>query len=146
VVVNHCERPMTLTAIRETIRRADELDLLTFACADTLEEARAIAQFHPDIINTEESSLIGTGMVSSESYVRESIRAVKDVDPSIIVEQAAGIIDGRQVYDLIASGVEATGSASGIFKAADPYAKIEEMISAAARARSKLTGCRINTT
>ena len=47
VVLNHCERPITLTAIAKTIERANALDLLTFACADTVAEARAIAMFHP---------------------------------------------------------------------------------------------------
>jgi len=36
VVINHCERPMTLSAIRKTIERANELDLLSFVCADTM--------------------------------------------------------------------------------------------------------------
>lgn len=62
VVINHCERPMTLEAIRETIRRANELDLISFACADSIEEAKAIAQLQPDIINPEPTELIGTGL------------------------------------------------------------------------------------
>jgi len=59
VVVNHCEKPMSLPAIKKTIDRAQELDFLVFACADTVEEAKAIAQLHPDIINPEPTELIG---------------------------------------------------------------------------------------
>ena len=36
VVLNHCERPMTLRAIKQTIDRANELDMLSFACADSI--------------------------------------------------------------------------------------------------------------
>lgn len=44
---------------------ARELDFLVFACADTVDEAKAIAQLHPDILNPEPSELIGgTGGVS----------------------------------------------------------------------------------
>ncbi len=53
VVMNHTERPMSLSAIRKTIDRANELDLLSFGCADSIAEIKAIAQLHPDIINPE---------------------------------------------------------------------------------------------
>ena len=136
VVVNHCERPMTLPAIKATIDRARELDFLVFACADSIAEAKAIAQLHPDIINPEPTELIGgTGRgVSDMRYVMESIKAIKAIYPDIMVEQAAGITNGQQVYDFIMAGSEAAGAASGIMKAKDPIAMIYEMIAAVRRA------------
>lgn len=128
VVLNHCERPMTLSAIRETITRANELDLISFVCADTIAESRAIAQLRPDIINAEPTELIGTGAASSMSYVQESIKAIKDICPDIMVEQAAGISSGMQVYETIFAGAEAVGAASGITNAADPCAMVDEMV------------------
>ncbi len=128
VVVNHCERPMSLSAIKRTIDRANELELLTFACADTIPESQAIAQLQPDIINPEPSMLIGSGISSDMTYVQESIRAIKNINPDILVEQAAGIISGKQVYEFIYAGAEATGASSGIFKAPDPYAMVDEMV------------------
>lgn len=134
VVLNHCERPMTLSAIAKTIARANALDLLTFACADTVAEARAIAQFHPDILNPEPTELIGSGRLSDMTYVHEMIAAIKAIDHSILVEQAAGITSGQQVYELITAGAEATGAASGICLAADPQATVREMIAAVRKA------------
>ena len=128
VVLNHCERPMTLTAIRETIARANELELLTFVCADTIAEARAVAELHPDIINPEPSELIGTGNISDLGFVQQSIDAVKVIDPNILVEQAAGISSGSQVYRTICAGAEGVGAASGVCTAPDPCAMVEEMI------------------
>lgn len=61
VVINHCEKPMSLPQMKATIDRAKELDFLVFACADTLDEAKAIANLHPDIINPEPSEVIGGG-------------------------------------------------------------------------------------
>ena len=139
VVINHCEKPMSLPQMKATIDRARELDFLVFACADTLEEAKAIAQLHPDIINPEPSEIIGGGSgVSPMSYVRDSIRAIKEIDPSILVEQAAGITNGQQVYDFIMAGSEAAGAASGIMNAADPIAMIDEMVAATRRAADDL--------
>ena len=42
VVINHCEKPMSLPQMKATIDRARELDFLVFACADTLDEAKAL--------------------------------------------------------------------------------------------------------
>lgn len=134
VVLNHCERPMTLTAIQKTIERANELDLLTFACADTVAEARAIAQFGPDIINPEPTALIGSGQTSDMGYVRQMIAAIKAVDSRILVEQAAGITSGQQVYELILAGAEATGAASGVCTAPDPAWAVHDMIASVRRA------------
>lgn len=140
VVVNHCEKPMSLPQIKETIKRARELDFLVFACADTTEEAQALAHLHPDIINPEPSELIGgnAGAVSDMGFVKRTIDAVKAIDPSILVEQAAGITNGQQVYDFIMAGSEGAGAASGIMNAKDPVAMIEEMICATRRASDDL--------
>ncbi|MGI6536918.1 MAG: triose-phosphate isomerase [Caldicoprobacterales bacterium] len=140
VVVNHSEKPMTLPAIKATIERANELDMLVFACADTIAEAKAIAQLGPDIINPEPSELIGgaAGKVSDMSYVKESIKAIKEINPNILVEQAAGITTGQQVYDFIMAGSEAAGAASGILNAEDPIAKMYEMVEATRRAADDL--------
>ncbi len=139
VVINHCEKPISLPQMKKTIERAKELDFLVFACADTLEEAKAIAQLHPDIINPEPSEIIGGGNgVSPMSYVRDSIKAIKEIYPDILVEQAAGITNGQQVYDFIMAGSEAAGAASGIMNAEDPIATMEEMIAAVRRAADDL--------
>ena len=139
VVINHCEKPMSLPQMKATIDRARELDFLVFACADTLAEAKAIAQLHPDIINPEPSEIIGGGNgVSPMAYVKDSIKVIKDIYPDIMVEQAAGITNGQQVYDFIMAGSEAAGAASGIMNAADPIAMIDEMIAATRRAADDL--------
>lgn len=138
VVLNHCERPMTLPAIRRTIERANELDLITFACADTVAEAVAVAQFHPDILNPEPTELIGTRQNSDTGYVMEVTRAIRAVYPDIWVEQAAGVVSGRQVYELILAGADGAGAASGICTAPDPQAMVDEMILSVRRARDEI--------
>ncbi len=138
VVINHSERPMSLTTIRKTIERANELDLITFVCADTISEAEALAHFHPDILNPEPTELIGSGKVSDMDYVKEVVRAVKKIDPGILVEQAAGITTAQQVYDFIMAGSEAAGSASGILKSSDPFSLLNEMVRYVRKAKDDL--------
>ena len=67
-------------------------------------------------------------------YVRESIAAIKAINPEILVLQGAGISCGQDVYNVIFAGAEATGSSSGIVKAPSPARMVDEMLSAARRA------------
>jgi triosephosphate isomerase len=71
-------------------------------------------------------------------YVKEVITEIKKINPDILVEQAAGITNGQQVYDFIMAGSEAAGAASGIMNAEDPLAMIDEMIAATRRAADDL--------
>ena len=78
------------------------------------------------------------GGVSDMSYVREVIDEIRKIDDKILIEQAAGITNGQQVYDFIMAGSEAAGAASGIMNAADPIAMIDEMIGAVRQAADDL--------
>ncbi len=130
VMLNHAEKKLTMEEIEKTIARADEVGLATIVCADTVEELTAIAKLSPNLLVAEPTELIGTGQTSDANYVTETIARVHAINPEIMVLQGAGISNGKDVYNTIKLGAQATGSTSGIIKAADPYAMVEEMISA----------------
>lgn len=140
VMLNHCEKPVTLSVLKETIKRAEEVGLSTIVCADSLAEAGMIAMLGPDIIVAEPSELIGTGVSVGPEYVEAATRAVKDVNPDILVLTAAGIANGADVYNTIKAGADATGSSSGVAKAADRAAMVDEMISAVRKAWDERKG------
>ncbi len=134
VMLNHAERPVTYGTLRETIRRADEVGLLSVVCADSIAETKAITLLKPNVVVAEPSELIGTGAGSDMAYVEASIAAVKSVDPEVLVLQGAGIHNAQDVYDVILAGADATGSSSGIAKAADPCGMARDMIKAVRQA------------
>ena len=134
VMLNHVEKPLTLATLKATIKRAEEVGLTTIVCADSIVEAGMIAKLNPDIIVAEPSELIGTGLTSGPEYVAAAAKSVKDVNPDILVLTAAGIANGQDVYNTIIAGADATGSSSGVAKAADRAAMVDEMISAVRRA------------
>lgn len=138
VVINHCEKPMTLGDIKGCIDRCSELDMLSFVCANTTAEAMAVAQLHPDIMNPEPSELIGTGQAVDMAYVTRTIGAIKSVDPQIVTEVAAGISKPQDVYDYIMAGSDGAGAASGILKSHDPAKLLDEMVAAVRRASDDL--------
>ena len=128
VMLNHAEKKLTLEEIKATIARADEVGLATIVCADSVEEIRQVAELAPNLIVAEPTELIGTGTTSDSNYVIETIKTVEEINPDIMVLQGAGISNGQDVYNTIKLGAQATGSTSGILKAADPYAMVEEML------------------
>ena len=134
VMLNHCDKPLTLSVLKATIERAKEVGLTTIVCADSCAEAAMIARLAPDIIVAEPTELVGTGVSCGPEYVETATRAVKDVNPDILVLTAAGIANGQDVYNVISAGADATGSSSGVAKAADRAAMVDEMISAVRRA------------
>jgi triosephosphate isomerase (TIM) len=130
VLLNHAERKLPKDVLQRTMQRADQVGLATMVCADNLEEAIAIARLHPAIIIAEAPELIGVGKRGEND--REVIaginRAIWEIDPEIRVLHGAGISSGQDVYDIIAAGAQGTGSTSGIIKAEDPFAMLDEMI------------------
>jgi triosephosphate isomerase len=134
--LNHAENPLTIHELAVAIARANEVGILTVVCADSVEEARAIAELHPDVMTCELTSLIGTGQMAGEDYMRASTEAVKQISPQTKVLQAAGIHSGENVYDAIMRGADATGGTSGIVAANDPFAILDEMFAALGRARA----------
>lgn len=134
VMLNHVEKPLSFEVLAETIKRADEVGLTTIVCADSMADAGRIAGLHPDIIVAEPSELIGTGVSVGPEYVQAATDSVKNVDANILVLTAAGIAGGEDVYNTIMAGADATGSSSGVAKAADRAAMVDEMISAVRRA------------
>ena len=138
-MLNHPERRiLSLSEIHSAIKRADEVGLASMVCAGTPEEAAAVASLSPNIISAEPPELIGTGRSVAKvrkDFIVESVKAVKKVNPRIIVAIGASITTGKDVAETMRLGAEATGAASGIFTAKDPVKKLDEMVEALKKAK-----------
>jgi len=134
VMLNHAERPLPASTLVRTLNRARELGLMSIVCADSMTETRAVAQMHPDLMITEPNELVGTGQAADLSYVKTSVDAIQSIDPNIGILVGGGISNGTDVYNTIMAGADATGSSSGIVKAADPGAMVHEMLAAVRQA------------
>jgi triosephosphate isomerase len=132
VLLNHAENRLTLSEINRTIKRADEVGLATLVCADTPEEAAAIAHLSPNIILAEPPDLIGSSQsgVVGRDYVAITNELVKSVNPRIHVLHSAAIHSPQDVEEIVSMGAEATGCTSAIVKAENPEVMLEAMIMA----------------
>lgn len=129
-LLNHAEKPLTMDEIEQTIHRANEAGLATLVCAGNLRDAKRIAKMKPNAVLVESPELIGVGKrsESDQAAIQKTNQAVWKIDPDIRVLHGAGISNGQDVYAIIKLGAQATGSTSGIIKAADPFAMVDEMI------------------
>ncbi len=128
---------MTLTDIRRAIVRANEVGLATMVCADSPEEAAAIAQLGPDIVLAEPPELIATSRSAAtemRGFVERAVDLVGRIDPDIIVMCGAGVQTPDDVATMVGLGVGGTGSSSAILKAPDPVALMQAMLAAMTRA------------
>ncbi len=99
-------------------------------CAGSPQELAAIARMGPNIILAENPQLIGVGKREAEDLlaVRTINETVWKINSEIRVLHGAGISSGRDVYNIVSLGAQGSGSTSGIIRARDPSAMVEEMI------------------
>ena len=134
VMLNHVEKPLTFEVLAQTIKRAEEVGLTTIVCADSEEDASKIAALYPDIIVAERSAIIGPALIHGSDCLEAATNRAKAATHNILVLTAAGIAGGEDVYNTIIAGADATGSSSGVAKAGDRAAMVDEMIAACRKA------------
>jgi triosephosphate isomerase len=132
VLLSHVERRLSRDVLERTMARAQSVGLATMVCADDAVDAISIAHLGPTILIVEEPLMIagGTRDEAARRSIHATNEAIRAVDPSIRVLHGAGINGPADVYDVIASGADGTGSSSAIFTAPDPGAMLESMLHA----------------
>ncbi|AGB32049.1 triosephosphate isomerase [Natrinema pellirubrum DSM 15624] len=130
-LINHSERRLKLADIDGTVRAAQRADLETIVCANNPAQIGAAAALGPDAVAVEPPELIGTGTPVSQAdpdVVEDAVAAAADVDPDVSVLCGAGISTGD---DVVAAGDLGAGGvllASGVAKADDPKAALEDLV------------------
>ena len=123
VMVNHSEHKVTYRDVQRVVEAARSEGLEALVCADTPQEASAMAYLGPNMIAIEPPELIGTGIPVSKAkpeVVISGVKAVKLVEPSIKVLAGAGISDPSDAVKALELGSEGILVASAIMKKGDP--------------------------
>jgi triosephosphate isomerase len=131
-LLNHSERRLKLADVDGALRAAERTDLETCVCANNPVQIGAAASLGPDAVAVEPPELIGTGTPVSQAdpeVVEGAVEAARRASDDVDVYCGAGISTGEDVTaarDLGATGVLL---ASGVAKAADPRAALEDLVS-----------------
>jgi len=130
-LLNHSERRLRLADVDDAVRSADRAGLETVVCANNPRQVAAAAALEPDAVAVEPPALIGTGTPVSTAdpeVVEGAVRAVDAVSDGLPVFCGAGISSGEDVLAARDLGAEGVLLASGVAKADDPRAVLEDLV------------------
>ena len=130
-LIDHSERRLKLAEIDASISACRAFGLTTIVCTNNVATTRAAAALKPDFVAVEPPELIGSGIPVSKAdpdVVRGSVKAVKDIEPGVGVLCGAGITHGEDLKAALDLGSEGVLLASGIIKARDQQAALEDLV------------------
>jgi triosephosphate isomerase len=131
-LVNHSERRLKLADIDASLEAAERADLETVVCANNPDQIAAATALGPDAVAVEPPELIGTGTPVSQAdpdVVEDAVAAAESIDPSVDVYCGAGISTGEDLVAARELGADGVLLASGVAKADDPKAALEDLVS-----------------
>jgi len=130
-LLNHAENQISLDMIEKTLNLIPE-GMVTCVCAADVEQARAIAAFGPDMIAVEPPELIGGDVsvtTADPDIIKNTVLAVKSVNPNVDVLTGAGVKNGEDVKMAIQLGTVGVLLASGVTKSEDPEIVLRDLCS-----------------
>ncbi|MFC6717681.1 triose-phosphate isomerase [Natrialbaceae archaeon GCM10025810] len=130
-LLNHSERRLKLADVDGALEAAERAGLETVVCANNPAQIGAAAALGPDAVAVEPPELIGTGTPVSQAdpdVVEDAVEAAERVDDSVSVLCGAGISTGEDVVAAADLGAEGVLLASGVAKADDPKAALEDLV------------------
>lgn len=136
VIINHSERRLRADVIEDTIVRARGLDLTTTVCANTPGIAEAIAALNPDMVAVEPPELIGSGVAVSKAkpeIITDTVSRIRRINKDVMILCGAGITSGNDVREALRLGTQGVILASGVVKAKNQLAAIEDLASGCRR-------------
>lgn len=127
-LLNHSERRLRLAGVDAGIRAAERAGLETVVCANNPRQIAAVASLQPDAVAVEPPELIGTGTPVSKADPEIVTESVDAADGDVPVFCGAGISTGEDIVSAADLGAEGVLLASGVAKADDPRAVLEELV------------------
>jgi triosephosphate isomerase len=130
-LLNHSENRLKLADNDASLDAADRAGLDAVVCANNAEQVRASAALGPDAVAVEPPELIGTGTPVSKAdpdIVTDAVAAARSVDGDVEVYCGAGISTGEDVVAGAELGASGVLLASGVAKADDPRAALENLV------------------
>ena len=130
-LLNHAENQIPLEQIEKTLNLIPE-GMVTCVCAADVEQARAIAAFGPDMIAVEPPELIGGDIsvtTADPEIIKNTVLAVKSVNPKVDVLTGAGVKNGDDVKMPIKLWTLGVLLASGVTKSEDPESVLRDLCS-----------------
>lgn len=131
-LLNHSENRQKLADIDASVKAAERAGLETCVCANNPEQIAAVAALQPDSVAVEPPELIGGDVsvaTADPDIVSDAVAAAGNVDSTVDVYCGAGISTGDDVITADELGATGILLASGVAKADNPRAALENLVS-----------------
>jgi len=130
-LINHAEHKVSIEHVAMLLDQVPE-DFEVCACAADIDEAQALAALGPTYVAVEPPELIG-GDISVTSadpgIVSGTVAAVREVADEVGILCGAGVKSGADVATAMELGTTGVLLASGVTKADDPGAALDDLVS-----------------
>ena len=130
-IINHAEHKVSIKHVKELMEMLPS-DFPICACAADVSVAIELAKLNPTFIAVEPPELIGGDIsvtTADPSIVTDTVKAVKSVNSNVRVLCGAGVKNGSDVRKAIELGAEGVLLASGVTKAEDVNAVLDDLSS-----------------
>ena len=131
-LINHSEHRLQLADIDTCVVRSKELGLYSLVCTNNVATSKAAATFLPSMIAIEPPELIGGDVsvtTADPGVVSNTVKAVRDVNSTVVILCGAGVKNGKDVAKAIELGAEGVLLASGVVKAKDKEVVLRDLVS-----------------
>ncbi|MCA0293862.1 MAG: triose-phosphate isomerase [Actinobacteria bacterium] len=133
VMLNHDSNPLDPAQLRRSIRRAQDLGLMTMVCAGDEAEVLGLLPLHPTIVLFEPPELIGHAGGADRAWIAHVNAQARALAPDVLMMHAGGVGTPEDAYRIMRSGADGTGSTSGVLLDESPPRAAARFISAARR-------------
>jgi len=124
--LNHSENKLPTQVIGSIVARCSKLGLKTLVCTESIEEAKEIIEFHPDLIAYEPPELIGGNIsvsIAKPEIIRDFVNEIKEI-PVLV---GAGIQTTKDVQTAVKLGAVGILVSSGVVLAENQKEKLFEL-------------------
>ncbi|RLG14758.1 MAG: triose-phosphate isomerase [Candidatus Nanohalarchaeota archaeon] len=130
LIINHSEHKIELNKIEDVITAAKKEKMYVICCADTINQARAVACFEPDFVAIEPPELIGTDTsIAKEDpdLIKKIVKKIRFIQYNARILIGAGIKTRNDVDICVKNGANGVLLASGVVKAKNISAVLFEL-------------------
>ena len=127
-LLNHSEHRISVTEIKKTIKRCNEVGIKLVICSSSLREVSQLKKLNPYAIAFEDKKLIATGKSVTE-YNQHDIKKFLEIlkDTNIIPLCGAGISTGEDVANALVLGCKGILVSSAVANSQSPEKFLKEV-------------------
>ncbi len=130
-LLNHSERKIPFSILKESVKRCHQKNIITVVCASTLLEVKKVAQLKPSFIAYEPPELIGGDVSVSKAkpdLIYQAVKVIGKISSSTKMLCGAGVHSSEDIHQALKLGTKGVLIGHAVPKAKYPQKALERML------------------